>query len=144
MERRQSAIEDALAEFPLRLEFVVRWGEMDAARHVNNAVYLRWAETLRTEYFRQLGFFHTEDSREGVILGWQDCKYIFPVTFPDTVLAGIRPAEVGSDRFLLECRYYSQKHGRLVAISNHRMVAYDYVDLKKIAVPETWKKLMSI
>ena len=75
-----------LSEFPVHIEIDVQWGDMDAVQHVNNTVYLRWTESARIEYFQRLGYGVSQQEGEaGFILGWQDCKYIFPVTFPDTV-----------------------------------------------------------
>ena len=33
----------------------VRWGDMDAMGHVNNAVYFRYLETVRIDWFRSIG-----------------------------------------------------------------------------------------
>src|SRR5262249_44770182 len=45
-----------LAALPVIVELPVVWGEMDAYRHVNNAVYFRYFESARLEYFRRLGW----------------------------------------------------------------------------------------
>jgi len=75
-----------LKDFPVITKIPVQWGEMDAAQHVNNVIYLRWSETGRIAYFKKLGYEVSPGGNEaGFILGWQDCKYIFPVTFPDTI-----------------------------------------------------------
>ncbi|GGD72752.1 acyl-CoA thioesterase [Maribacter cobaltidurans] len=36
------------------LELPVQWGDMDAAQHVNNTVYLRWMESARIEMFQKM------------------------------------------------------------------------------------------
>ncbi|MEM7536526.1 MAG: thioesterase family protein [Chloroflexota bacterium] len=133
-------IEALLKPFPVITEIKVQWGEMDAARHVNNAVYLRWAETARVQFFHELKVFSSPQSKAGMILGWQDCKYIFPVTFPDTVLIGSRARVIEQERIMVECHFFSTRHQRLVAISNHRQVAYDYTALTKIPLPAEWKE----
>ncbi|MEL6865385.1 MAG: thioesterase family protein [Bacteroidota bacterium] len=136
-----ASIKESLAEFPIQTEIEVQWGDMDAAQHVNNVIYLRWAESSRIAYFDALGRPVTpEGNQAGFILGWQDCKYLFPVRYPDRLTIGIRVVEIGEDRFLMESHFYSQKHQRLVAISKQRVVTYDYVALKKVPVPETIKQ----
>lgn len=37
----------------------VRFGELDALNHVNNAVYLKWYETLRVVYMEDYGVYDT-------------------------------------------------------------------------------------
>ncbi|HHS96054.1 MAG TPA: thioesterase [Phaeodactylibacter sp.] len=134
-------IEQALAAFPVRESIIVQWGDMDAARHVNNVIYLRWAETSRIAYFNALGNEVSPDmGGAGFILGWQDCKYIFPVTYPDTVHMGIRMIGMGEDRFVLETHFFSEKHDRIVAISKQRVVTYDYKTLQKVPLPEKLKE----
>ena len=134
-------IETFLAEFPVYIEVNVQWGDMDAAQHVNNTVYLRWVESSRIEYFRRLGFGEKpEDNEVWFILGWQDCKYIFPVTFPDTVIVGVKATEIGQDRIMLESRVFSKSHQRLAAISNQTVVTYDYIAMQKVEVPDELRK----
>jgi len=137
-----SKIQELLKSFPIQSKLPVQWGEMDAFRHVNNTVYLRWAETGRIEYFRQMNLKMDEPEKEefGVILGWQDCKYIFPVSYPDTIIVGTRVTEIGEDRFNMECQIFSEKHDRIVAIANHKIVAFNYRLNQKIAVPEKLRK----
>ncbi len=126
-----------LKDFPVTTTIPVQWGEMDAAQHVNNVIYLRWSETGRIAYFKKLGYEVSPGGNEaGFILGWQDCKYIFPVTFPDTIHLGVRVAEIEQGRFLMECHMFSEKHKRIVAISKHRIVTYNYTTFKKVDLPE--------
>ena len=33
----------------------IRWGDMDAMGHVNNAVYFRYFETVRIDWLRSIG-----------------------------------------------------------------------------------------
>ena len=128
-----------LEQYKTTQSYMVHWGDMDAAKHVNNLVYLRWAESARIHYFEQMQM----DTSFGVggigpILAWQDCKYIFPMTHPDTALVGIRVYEIKEDRFFLETAIFSQKHQRLAALSHQSIVPYSYADLKKVALPQAW------
>jgi len=128
-----------LEKYNLRLKFPVLWGQMDAANHVNNLEYMRWAETGRIEYFNKMGMDISFSGKDiGPIMGWQDCKYIFPVTYPDNVIIGIKTIEVKVDRFIMQCAIFSDKHQRLVAISKQSIIPYSYKELKKMPLPESW------
>ena len=112
---------------------------MDSARHVNNLVYLRWAETARVIYFGAMGMsIAFEGAEAGAILAWQDCKYIFPMTHPDTALIGVRTIEVLEDRFTLQTAVFSKMHDRIAAITQQSIVPYNYAELRKVAMPQTW------
>ncbi len=124
--------------YPVQLEIPVQWGDMDAFQHVNNLVYLRWFESARIAYMMALGHdISANDNRQpGVILSWQDCKYIYPVNFPDEVIVGIKVSGIQLDRFHLQCKIFSKRHKRLVAIANGTMVTYDYQNQEKMQVPK--------
>ena len=130
-------IKQELTRYPVQLEIRVQWGDMDALQHVNNLVYFRWFESARIAYMMALGQeIMPKNGQPGVILSWQDCKYIFPVTFPDEVLVGIKVTGVELDRFHLQCKIFSTKHKRLAAIANGTMVTYDYHNQEKTNVPK--------
>lgn len=129
----------SISDYKTTFEFEVHWGDMDAANHVNNLIYLKWTETARILYFEKVGIdisFRSADA--GPILGWQDCKYIFPITFPDTAIIGVKTTEILEDKFMMECAVFSKKHNRIAAISSQSIVPYDYLKFKKIAIPQHW------
>lgn len=127
-----------LTKFPFQTKINVQWGDMDAAQHLNNVTYLRYAETARISLTEKMGLIWSFEQGEGMILAWQDCKYIFPVTYPDTLLIGCHISEIRSDRFFIQCHMFSQQHQRLVAITNHSHVPYSYKTLQKIPLPAEW------
>ncbi|MCX8212506.1 MAG: thioesterase family protein [Lewinella sp.] len=128
-----------VSDFTVKITLPVQWGDMDAANHVNNAVYIRWVESARLAYFVEMGMDTTfRGADAGPILAWQDCKYIFPVTFPDTVTIGVRTLQVELDRFRMECGIFSEQHDRLVAIAKQVIVPYSFNKLHKVAMPEAW------
>jgi len=129
-------------EAAITLTIPLLWGDMDSARHVNNIVYLRWTETARIQLFHKM--MDTSFREKGPILGWHDCKYILPMTFPDTAVVSMKVDQILEDRFILEGRIYSQKHKKIAAISKQSIIPYDYVKLRKTELPEEWKtKLIS-
>ncbi len=128
-----------IATVPIKLELPVLWGDMDMARHVNNLVYLKWTETARVRLFENMmetGF----NNEMGPILAWQDCKYIYPMTYPDTALVTCAVKEILVDRFILESQIYSTTHMRIAAISLQSIIPYNYVELKKIPLPALWSE----
>lgn len=123
--------------YPLKMEHDILWGDMDSAKHVNNLIYLKWSETSRILLFNQM-MDTSFDGKEGPILGWQDCKYIFPLTFPDKVLITCGVTEIKEDRFMMRSQIYSYRHHRIAAITEQSIIPYDYIQLKKINIPASW------
>ena len=137
-------LKELLQEFKVVIELPVQWGEMDAAKHVNNSVYIRYGESARIAYFDKMELDNSFNDKIGPILGWQDCKYIFPLTYPDTVSIGVKVTEIKGDRFFVECHMFSHRHQRLVAINKNSIIPYDYHELKKVALPQTWVEKIEI
>ena len=129
-----------LSDFLYKEKYPVHWGELDAAKHVNNLMYLKWTETLRVKFCESIGIDTSFDSgTTGIILGAQYCKYIFPMRFPDNAIVGLKVQSIESDRFTILSGIFSEKHERIAAWSTHDIIAYDYGDLKKVEVPDSWK-----
>ncbi len=131
---------DGIEKFKLKIKIPVQWGDMDAFQHVNNTVYLKWNESARVEYLQKHITGEFKRNILGPILARQDCRYIFPVTYPDTVIVGIRTAEILEDRIRLETRIYSEHHSRLCAIIYSTVMAYNFKLLQKAEIPKSWVK----
>ena len=133
-----------LKVYPTLHKYIVHWGDIDAAHHVNNLVYLKWSESARCSFFEKMfGESYSFSKGIGPILASQDAKYIFPMTLPDYALVGTKPIKILEDRFILETRVFSEKHHRLACISNQTIMAYDYDNLKKAVLPEQWIKALN-
>ena len=132
---------DLLAGYPVILEIPVAWGEMDAFQHVNNIVYLRYAESARIAYFDAAGLGDTlQTGGIGPILHSIQCRFKFPLTYPDTVWVGVRVTEIAEDRFTVHHIVVSQRHGRLAAEGDGIIVTYDYRAHHKTPIPDVWRQ----
>ena len=128
-----------LSSFNKVVSIEVFWGDMDAANHVNNLIYMRWTETARISYFMDVGISTNFSGAEiGPILAFQDCKYIYPMTFPDTAQVGMKTTKILDDRIEMEAAVFSTVHNRLAAISKQIVIPYDYGALKKSPIPANW------
>ena len=121
---------DLLAGFHSITELQVRWGDMDAYRHVNNTVYFRFFESARIGYFQGIGF---GGQPQGVspVLHTATCRFRVPLTYPDTVWVASRVTELGKDRFKMYQRVVSQQHQVVAAEGSNIIVAFDY-DLNQV------------
>lgn len=142
-------MEELLKDYPAKIEIPVQWGDMDAAQHVNNVIYLRWFETARIQYFEQLGelmdFSGVADL--GAILAETYCRYKMPVTFPDTVVVAARivPDTIDEFSFRMQHVIVSQQHQRIAAEGWTRIVCYDYREKRKALIPAALKiKILAI
>ncbi|MEY3863851.1 MAG: hypothetical protein RL183_736 [Pseudomonadota bacterium] len=79
----------------------VRWGDMDAFGHVNNAVYFRYIEQARINWLDSLGLNFAQDE-QGVVVVNAFCNFMKPVEYPADLIIKTyitNPTRVGLDTF---------------------------------------------
>ena len=128
-----------LENYPIQVSFPVHWGEMDAFEHLNNAVYFRYFETARIAYFQAMGIVGKNQGKIAPILASTKCKFIFPLAFPDDVIAGATVSHTSTDRFTMSYAVWSTQHQRLAAVGEGVIVSYDYKTGTKVDMPESWQ-----
>ena len=106
----------------------VRFGDLDAMRHLNNVVFLRYFETARIAFLRDL--FPTHDpahpERRGPALIFAEChiNYRSPVHFDEDVAIECSVGEIRRSAF--QMRFTMTVEDRLVADGYGWLVGFDY------------------
>ncbi|MFZ1344938.1 acyl-CoA thioesterase [Thiothrix eikelboomii] len=78
----------------------VRWGDMDAFGHVNNALYLRYLEEARVQMLvNMLGNQITDGDFATVVIN-VSCTFLKPITYPDSVRIDCYVGELGRSSFM--------------------------------------------
>ena len=121
-------MEESLGKWPISTEITVQWGDMDALNHVNHTVYLTWMETVRMVYFDRCGMMEIFESENiGPILAGIKADFLFPVVYPDTVVAHTTITRLGKSSFDMHYKITSsKKEGRLVATGTASGVMCNY------------------
>jgi len=121
----------------LEKHIVVRWSDMDAYGHVNNAVYLSYVESARLAYMQEvLGPLELEEL--GIVA---DVKISFrsPAALGETLEVGHRVSRVGETSLVFDFEVRGGD-GRLVAEGSTVHVAFDYGVQRPVPVPEEWRR----
>jgi len=127
---------ESLEQFPVIISFPLHWGDQDPLGHVNNIMYLRWAETTRIEYLSRAGVWHgSANETTGPILATISCDFRLPLTYPDTVYAGARITAIGNSSFKMAHRIVSGHRGAVAADLDSTLVWFDYRAGKPVALP---------
>lgn len=118
---------------PVRVPIQIRWRDLDALGHVNNAVFITYFEYARLAYIRELLGPDAEiDRRTMLPVGFQfilaevTCSYRSPVTLEDRPVVEIWVSQVGRKSFAFEYRMTDQRSGRLLAEGRSVQVWYDF------------------
>ena len=115
----------------------VRFGDLDANRHLNNVVYLRYFETARISFMRELWPGH-DPAESGKAMGmiFAEChiNYRSPVAFDEEVAISSWIGEVC--RSAAQVRFEMHVGERLVAEGYGWLVGFDYATQRAAPLPD--------
>lgn len=118
----------------------VRWGDMDAFGHVNNAKYFTYCESARIAYFEAIGLgAQRESAGEAPAVVTATCNFLRQVHYPATLEVGVRTVKIGRSSFNLEYGLFTEGTDELVADGSSVVVWVDYDKGKSAPLPESLK-----
>ncbi len=120
----------------------MRWGEMDALGHMNNAVYFRYFEQARISWFDSLDIDYRPQS-EGPILGTITCKYLKPAIYPVDLEVTTYVGEPGQSSFKMRHELYrADKPQERYAEADAVMVWIDLAESKSRPMPDWLREIL--
>jgi len=132
---------ELLKDFTFVVDLNIEWGDMDALQHVNNIEYFKYFQVARIAYFEKIDSESVMgETRISSILASTQCKFIYPLAYPDSVSVGVRVDAMAGQYFTMKYAVVSQKHQRLAAIGDAKVVMFDYVNNKKVSIPNEIRK----
>ena len=132
---------ELLKDFTFVVDLNIEWGDMDALQHVNNIEYFKYFQVARIAYFEKIDSESVMgETRISSILASTQCKFIYPLDYPDSVSVGVRVDAMAGQYFTMKYAVVSQKHQRLAAIGDAKVVMFDYVNNKKVSIPNEIRK----
>lgn len=129
-------------EFRHRTRLDVRFRDVDAFGHVNNAVFLSYIEQARIRYLAeslQLPISLTDVRELPLILARTEIDYRAPIFFGESVEIGTRVDWIGRSSFSMSHRITAGSDAHLVAEVATILVCYDYAAVKPMPVPDEWR-----
>ena len=122
--------------------FPIRWGEMDALGHVNNAQYLRYFEESRTAWCESIGR-PLRSSGQGMILLKASVTYKKPVSYPANARVELQAGRIGHTSFDLINTLTIEGDTSPACIGEFVIVWFDYVNKKPLRVPDEMRRFLS-
>ena len=117
----------------------VRFGDLDAMRHLNNVEFLRFFETARIAYVTRLIPSHRPAEPEGdwgLIFAECHINYRAPAFFDEQIRTHVRPSQLRRSSVRMEFLMESVDDRRLLAEGWGALVGYDYVSGRPCALPD--------
>ena len=117
----------------------IRYGDIDAQRHLNNVAYFTFMEHARVTYVQALCLWQgTDFDSIGMVLAEGSCRFTAPAFLGETVTVWVRVDRLGNKSFHLE--YRLEADGREIATGQSVQVCYDYRQQCSIPMPQEWRK----
>jgi acyl-CoA thioester hydrolase len=117
----------------------IRWGDMDAMGHVNNAVYFRYMEQARIGWFEAL-LSAGAWKRTGIVIANASCNFKRPIGYPGTVEVRLLADEPGGSSV---ATFYELKvKDEIYADGAATVVFIDMQTQKPIRIPDEIRGLL--
>ncbi len=118
----------------------IRWGDLDAMGHVNNATYLTYCEQARLEFIGTIGLWDGKLDSLGLIMARAEIDYKLPLTDRDAIIVYTRVGHIGTKSFQMEQHIVRQSDPpALAAAAIITGVAFDYKRGQSAPIPQVWR-----
>jgi acyl-CoA thioester hydrolase len=118
----------------------VRFRDLDAMGHVNNAVFLTYIESARVAFLVDLGAAATLEDIS-IIVARIEIDFRTPVAFGEEVEVGVRTSRFGDKSFDLD--YELRVGDKVVAQAKSVLVGYDYDKGETVTIPDDWRERLA-
>jgi len=121
-----------------------RWMDNDAYRHVNNVVFYSWFDTVVNQYLISRGVLDVEHSPVIGLVLETHCQYFSPVSFPDTVHAGLRVATLGNSSVRYEIGLFRNDDAVAAAQGYFVHVYVSRADTRPVTLPAPLRQALEL
>jgi acyl-CoA thioester hydrolase len=125
-------------EFRHRTSLDVRFRDIDAFGHVNNAVFSTFAEQARVQYLLDVIGMPDGFERMPLILARLEIDYRSPIRLGERIVVESRVDRIGRSSIGMVHRILADD-GRLAADVQSVLVTYDYAAARPMPVPDDWR-----
>ena len=134
-----SATADTRRKPVFRTAISVRWGDMDAFNHVNNAQYLRYLEEARVQWLAGIPGISLTD-RIAPVLVASNVNYRQPIEWPSEIAVDLFIEKIGNSSLTMSHRMLSSTDASvLYSDGSVVMVWIDTQTGKSVPLPEAIK-----
>lgn len=124
-----------IADYRYKTPIPIRFSDIDAYGHANNAVYLTYFETARISYWQDVVKWNWDQT--GIILGRSEVNYLKPINRYDQIACYVRTTRIGNSSF--DMMYVLVKltdDGEEICTTGKTVcISYDYTANKSVRIP---------
>jgi len=133
-----------MSHFKHKTPIQLRFKDLDAMGHVNNANHLTYIELARTDYFNEVLGSLVNWSTMGIILARVEVDFKHPILLNDKLTVLTKCTRIGNKSFDLSYRIVKSDRGESIEMARlfTVMVCFDYVKKMPIAFPPEWREVI--
>lgn len=121
----------------------VRFRDLDAFGHVNNAVYFTYMEVARVDYLARVGLRTSDLPRPFFIIAAAACQYKVPIQLTTPLAVQVRVSRLGTSSFDMEYHFVDETMGQLLATGHTTQVMFDYTEKHSVPMPDEWRVIFT-
>ena len=126
---------DRRADYPHVLAIPTRWMDNDTYGHVNNVTYYSYFDTVVNEHLVRAGGLDIHNAPAIGLVVETSCSFHRPLSFPDTVDAGLRVAKIGNSSVAYEIALFRRDDEAPAATGRFVHVWVDRATQRPVSVP---------
>jgi acyl-CoA thioester hydrolase len=131
-------------EFRFYQPIQVRYNDIDAQGHVNNAKYVTYFEYARFGYITELGLWDGKSFMKlGLIVADCHISYLAPIKLNQHIKVGTRVSRIGNKSLIFSYQIEEVETVKVMATAEMIMVSYDYRTEKTTPVSNNWREKIS-
>ena len=116
--------------------FPTRWNDNDMYGHVNNTIHYAAMDTTITSWLIEVAGLQTDGEHALAVVVSSECTYRQSVSFPDTLVIGLRASRIGSTSVTWELGIYREGDGLLVATGRFVHVFIGPESRRPVPIPD--------
>jgi acyl-CoA thioester hydrolase len=121
----------------------IRWGDMDAMNHLNNAMYFRYLETVRIEWMSSIGC-GPDAAGEGPVIVNAFCNFYNQLQYPGDVLIKMYVSDPGRTTFeTWGTMELTRERGLVCAAGGATTIWVDFPAQKAKTLPDWLRQVVS-
>ncbi|MDO8385009.1 MAG: acyl-CoA thioesterase [Pseudomonadota bacterium] len=121
----------------------IRWGDMDAMGHVNNASYFRYLETVRIDWMYSIGCV-PDPKGEGPVIVNAFCNFYKQLEYPGDVLVKMYASDPGRTTFeTWGTMERSDQPGVIYAAGGATTIWVDFPSQKAATLPDWMRAIVT-
>lgn len=129
-----------IQDFPFRTDIPTRWGDNDMLGHLNNVVYNRMIETVVVRFTMGPLAIDWKTAPSYPLVVESLCRFHRPLSFPETVTAGLRAGRLGGSSVTYEIALLGEGDHVPAATGHFIHVFIDRQTHKSVPIPDAVRK----